>query len=76
MYFEKEQLNQRDKIRRDGTDGTGQESAGHGTGWDLKRRTKRDGTRRDKKMRDTGRDGTTFWSSRGALVITAHCMDL
>jgi hypothetical protein len=30
---------------------------------------KRDGTRRDKRARDTGRDGTTFWSSRGALVV-------
>ena len=32
LYFEKEELSQRDKMRRDGTDGTGQESAGHGTG--------------------------------------------
>jgi hypothetical protein len=72
LYFEKEQLIHRDKMRRDGTDGTGQESAGYGTGWDFKRRTERDGIRRDKKMRDTGRDGTTFWSSRGALctIIT------
>jgi hypothetical protein len=67
MYFEKEKLSQRDKMRRGETDGTGQESAGYGTGWDSKRRTRRDGTKRDKKMRGMGPDGTAFWSSRGAL---------
>ena len=32
LYFEKEELSQRDKMRRDGIDETGQESAGHETG--------------------------------------------
>jgi hypothetical protein len=54
-------------MRRGGTDGTGQESAGYGTGWDSERRTRRDGTKRDKKMRGMGPDETAFWSSRGAL---------
>jgi hypothetical protein len=55
-------------MRRDGMDGTGHESSRHGTGWNFQRKMTRDGTGRDKRARDTGRDGTTFWSSRGALV--------
>jgi hypothetical protein len=52
---------------RDGTHGTGQQSSRHGTGWDSQSKIKRDGTWRDQQIRDTGQDGTTFWSSRGAL---------
>jgi hypothetical protein len=67
LHFEKEELRSCGKMRRDGMNGTGQESVKHGTGWDSQRRTKRDGTGRDQKLRDMGRDGMTFWSSRGAL---------
>jgi hypothetical protein len=65
LYLEKEELSQRDKMRGDET---------NGTGWNLKRRTKRDGTRRDKKVRNMGQDRTTFWSSRGALLHTIYAL--
>ena len=37
----------------------------------LKKRIKRDRTRRDKKVRDAGQDGMNFWLSRGVLMYTA-----
>ncbi len=53
LYFEKEELRSRNRMRRDGMDGM------DGT----------DGTDGTRKLET--RDGTTFWSSRGALGRTS-----
>ena len=60
MYFEKEQLNQRDKIRRDGT-----RECGTRDGMGLKKKNEAGW---DQTGQEDAGYGTTFWSSRGALV--------
>lgn len=68
LYFENEKLCLYKSMRRDGTGGTGRKSSRCGTGRDTKaRETGWDGTSKE-KSRGMGRDGTSFLSSRGALV--------
>jgi hypothetical protein len=72
LYFEQEELRLCDRIRRDRIGGMGHGGSEHGTGRDSQIKMNQDGTGRDQRARDTGRDGTTFRSSRGALFLIIY----